>query len=100
MIRGKDTGIAPKRSDQNGIALEVDVTGLPRRSAMTAADIDRALRAAIEAAAVSGARTRKLSGEALIRFLIAAEGGSLAKELHRAGINVTPAAITQWSSTL
>ena len=49
---------------------------------MTAGDIDRALRAAIEAAAVSGARTRKLSGEALIRFLIAAEGGSLAKELH------------------
>lgn len=62
---------------------------------MTAGDIDRAWRAAIEAAAVSGARTRKLSGEALIRFLIAAEGGSLAKELHRAGINVTPAAITQ-----
>ena len=55
---------------------------------MTAGDIDRALRAAIEAAAVSGARTRKLSGEALIRFLIAAEGGSLAKELHRAGTTI------------
>lgn len=31
----------------------------------------------------------------MLRFLIAAEGGSLPKELHRAGIDATPAAISQ-----
>ncbi len=41
------------------------------------------------------ARSQKLPPAALIRFLIAAEGGSLAKELHRAKIDATPAAITQ-----
>lgn len=40
-------------------------------------------------------RTRKLPLGVLLLFLIAAEGGSLAKELHRAGINATPAAVTQ-----
>ena len=34
-------------------------------------------------------RTRKLPLDVLLLFLIAAEGGSLAKELHRAGINAT-----------
>lgn len=36
----------------------------------------------------------KLSQEDLLRFLITAEGGSLAKELHRAEIDVTPAAVS------
>uniref|UniRef100_UPI00195D1D7A MBL fold metallo-hydrolase n=1 Tax=Oscillibacter sp. CU971 TaxID=2780102 RepID=UPI00195D1D7A len=38
------------------------------------------------------ARSQKLPPEKLIQFLIAAEGGPLAKELHRAGIDATPAA--------
>ena len=35
------------------------------------------------------ARSQKLPPEKLIKFLIAAEGGPLAKELHRAGIDAT-----------
>lgn len=31
----------------------------------------------------------------MLHFLIAAEGGSLAKELHRAGIEVIPTAVSQ-----
>lgn len=52
--------------------------------------------------AISGAAQRcglhhaqKLRPETLIRFLIGAEGGSLAKELHNAGIDATPAAVSQ-----
>ena len=41
------------------------------------------------------ARSQKLPPEKLIKFLIAAEGGPLAKELHRAGIDATPAAVSQ-----
>lgn len=41
------------------------------------------------------ARSQKLPPAVLARFLIAAEGGSLAKELHRAKIDATPAAVTQ-----
>jgi len=41
------------------------------------------------------ARSQKLPSEKLIKFLIAAEGGPLAKELHRAGIDATPAAVSQ-----
>ena len=40
-------------------------------------------------------RNRKLSWAGVICLLIGAEGGSLAKELHRADIDVTPAAISQ-----
>jgi len=40
-------------------------------------------------------RKRKLPLDTMLRFLIAAEGGSLAKELHRAGIAATPAAVSQ-----
>lgn len=36
------------------------------------------------------ARSQKLPPAVLARFLIAAEGGSLAKELHRAKIDATP----------
>ena len=64
-----------------------------------------ALRRSLDRAAQQGealclslghaARSQKLPPAALIRFLIAAEGGSLAKELHRAKIDATPAAITQ-----
>ena len=41
------------------------------------------------------ARSQKLPPAKLVKFLIAAEGGSLAKELHRAGIDTTPAAVSQ-----
>ena len=41
------------------------------------------------------ARSQKLPPEKLIKFLIAAEGGPLAKELHRAGIDAAPAAVSQ-----
>jgi len=41
------------------------------------------------------ARSQKLPPKKLIKFLIAAEGGPLAKELHRAGIDATPAAVSQ-----
>ena len=41
------------------------------------------------------ARSQKLPPEKLIKFLIAAEGGPLAKELHRARIDATPAAVSQ-----
>ena len=41
------------------------------------------------------ARSQQLPLEKLIKFLIAAEGGPLAKELHRAGIDATPAAVSQ-----
>lgn len=40
-------------------------------------------------------RNRKLSCASVIRLLIGAQGGSLAKELHRADINATPAAVSQ-----
>ena len=40
-------------------------------------------------------RKTKLTTKALLRFLIGAEGGSLEKELRRAKINVTRAAISQ-----
>ena len=40
-------------------------------------------------------RSQKLPPEKLIKFLIAAEGGPLTKELHRAGIDATPAAVSQ-----
>jgi hypothetical protein len=41
------------------------------------------------------ARSQKLPPEKLIKLLIAAEGGPLAKELHRARIDATPAAVSQ-----
>ena len=41
------------------------------------------------------ARSQKLPPAKLVKFLIAADGGSLAKELHRAGIDATPAAVSQ-----
>lgn len=40
-------------------------------------------------------RKRKLPLDIMLRFMIGAEGGSLAKELHRAGIDATPAAVSQ-----
>lgn len=40
-------------------------------------------------------RSRKLSVEKTIHLLIGADGGSLAKELHRVGIDATPAAVSQ-----
>ena len=40
-------------------------------------------------------RKSALSAEALIRLFIGAEGGSLAKILHAAGIEVTASAVTQ-----
>ena len=40
-------------------------------------------------------RNSKLLANVLMRFIIGAEGGSLEKELRRAGIDVTRAAISQ-----
>lgn len=67
----------------------------------SALEINLALNGAITdiAAHCSGtpefSRTRKLPLETVLRLLIGAEGGSLAKELHSAGINATPAAVSQ-----
>lgn len=64
-------------------------------------DIKTALETAIAEAAglyANGpafSRKRKLPLDTMLHFLIAAEGGSLAKELHRASIDATPAAISQ-----
>ena len=52
-------------------------------------------KAAEKAGAGQPSRNRKLSWAGVICLLIGAEGGSLAKELHRADIDVTPAAISQ-----
>ena len=60
-----------------------------------------ALRAAINIIAslyttkTTFSRESKLTVKALLRFLIGAEGGSLEKELRRAKIHVTRAAISQ-----
>lgn len=45
-------------------------------------------------------RSRKLSVGKIIHLLIGADGGSLAKELHRVGINATPAAVSQRRATI
>ena len=52
-------------------------------------------KAAEKAGAGQPSRNRKLSRAGVICLLIGAEGGSLAKELHRADIDVTPDAISQ-----
>ena len=52
-------------------------------------------KAAEKAGAGQPSRNRKLSWAGVICLLIGAEGGSLAKELHRADIDVTPDAISQ-----
>jgi len=59
-----------------------------------------ALEGAITAAALETGkgqpfRKRKLSIADVIRLLLGAEGGSLARELHRAGVEVTASAISQ-----
>lgn len=40
-------------------------------------------------------RSRKLSAETVIRLLLGMDGGSLARELHKAGIEATPSAFVQ-----
>ncbi|MPM16454.1 IS4 family transposase IS1675 [bioreactor metagenome] len=40
-------------------------------------------------------RSRKLTMDTVLHLLIGAEGGSLAKELHSAGVDATPAALSQ-----
>ena len=58
--------------------------------------LDYAVRKAAEKAGMGHlSRNRKLSCAGVIRLLIGAEGGSLAKELHRANIDATPAAVSQ-----
>ena len=58
--------------------------------------LDYAVRKTAEKAGIGQlSRNRKLSLAGVIRLLIGAEGGSLAKELHRADIDVTPAAVSQ-----
>ena len=56
-------------------------------------NLERAMACNVDIAHI--ARSQKLPPEKLIKFLIAAEGGPLAKELHRAGIDATPAAVSQ-----
>lgn len=69
-------------------------------------DIKAALETAIAEAAglyANGpafSRNRKLPLDTMLKFFIAAEGGSLAKELHRAGIAATPAAVSQRRSDI
>lgn len=67
---------------------------------MSIQSIRVALNAAIRAAAQriggkSFSRKSTLTAETVIRFLIGAEGGSLAKILHDAGIQATASAVTQ-----
>lgn len=63
---------------------------------MTPNEINQALDAAIgHAGSAVNYRKHKLPPEMLIRLLIGMEGGSLARELHRAGVNVTPSAFSQ-----
>ena len=64
---------------------------------MTHDDIKSALGRAIAGAArrCGLSHAQKLRPETLIKFIIGAEGGSLAKELHSAGIDATPAAVSQ-----
>ena len=58
--------------------------------------LDNAVRKTAEKAGIGQlSRNRKLSLAGVIRLLIGAEGGSLAKELHRADVDVTPAAVSQ-----
>ena len=63
--------------------------------------IDSHLRYAVQTAAAhcgngkQFSRTSALTAEKLIRLLIAAEGGSLDKILHAAGIEVTASAVSQ-----
>ena len=72
-----------------------------RKSNLNINFIDQTLNYAIRKAAEKAAmgqqlsRNRKLSWAGVIRLLIGADGGSLAKELHRADIDVTPAAVSQ-----
>ena len=51
-------------------------------------NLERAMACNVDIAHI--ARSQKLPPEKLIKFLIAAEGGPLAKELHRAGIERYP----------
>ncbi len=67
---------------------------------MSIQSIRVALNAAIRAAAQriggkSFSRKSALTVETVIRLLIGAEGGSLAKIIHAAGLNVTASAVTQ-----
>ena len=63
--------------------------------------ITAALNNAISAAIIKCGKTKEfsrtsaLSREAVVRLLIGAEGGSLDKILHTAGIQVTASAVTQ-----
>lgn len=58
--------------------------------------LDYVIKKAAEKAGMGQpSRNRKLSCAGVIRLLIGAEGGSLAKALHRADIDVTPAAVSQ-----
>ncbi len=52
-------------------------------------------KAAEKAGMGQPSHNRKLSWAGVIHLLIGAEGGSLAKELHRTDIDVTPAAVSQ-----
>lgn len=57
--------------------------------------LENAVKSVVNENTSSLHRQRKLPMEAMLRLLIGMEGGSLAKELHRAGVEVTPAAFSQ-----
>lgn len=66
---------------------------------MTPFEIRNGLEIAIKSVANENTsplhRQRKLPMETMLHLLIGMEGGSLAKELHRAGVEATPAAFSQ-----
>lgn len=63
--------------------------------------LTRAITTAVEThSAGQPLRNRKLPLETLVHLLIGADGGSLAKELHRVGIDATPAAVSQRRATI
>lgn len=68
---------------------------------LSACDIKASLERAIADAdarhtdGVTFSRKRKLPLDTMLRFMLGAEGGSLAKELHRAGIDATVSAVSQ-----
>lgn len=58
--------------------------------------LDRAIiQSAAEASGDKPHRDRKLNAADVIRLLLGAEGGSLARELHRAGVDATASAVSQ-----
>ena len=69
-----------------------DINNIKSNFERTLRDVTISLK---EESATEFQRNTKLPPYALLRLLIGAEGGALAKIAYQAGINVTPAAISQ-----